>query len=127
MCESLLMSVATTPQAFPRTFPIPDDLLTSVKVPSPLLWKSQEAIGLYRWGIQYPRLASSPAWQSLLLDLSKSTKRQTNRSSRPSLSQSNHTALDDHPGAATPAFAVTSVKVPSPLLWYRMLLPYWVT
>ena len=43
---SLLRSVATTPQAFPRYFPIPDDLLTSVKVPSPLLWKSQLGVGL---------------------------------------------------------------------------------
>ena len=32
-------------------------------------------------------------------------------------------ALVVQPGAATPAFCVTSVKVPSPLLWYRMQRP----
>ena len=42
---SLLTSVATTPHAFPSALAMPDSLLTSVKVPSPLLWKSQLAAG----------------------------------------------------------------------------------
>src|SRR5215475_6503943 len=42
----LLRTAATAPHAFPRYFAIPDDLLTSVNVPSPLLWKSQLGVGL---------------------------------------------------------------------------------
>ena len=43
---SLLMSVATTPHDFPGLSAIPIFWLTSVNVPSPLLWKSQLAIGV---------------------------------------------------------------------------------
>ncbi len=45
-------SVATTPQALPRCPAIPLSLLTSVKVPSPLLWKRLLGRGLKMRGIQ---------------------------------------------------------------------------
>ena len=44
--------MATTPQAFPRCLAMPEDWLTSVKVPSPLLWKSRLGKGLYNVGMQ---------------------------------------------------------------------------
>src|SRR5438132_12012207 len=57
---SLLMSAATTPHAFAGDLSIPDSLLTSVNVPSPLLWKSQQGIGLYGVGLQYHRAFVGP-------------------------------------------------------------------
>src|SRR5215472_2169259 len=64
---SLLMSAATTPQPFAGEPAIPDSLLTSVNVPSPLLWKSQQGIGLYRVGLQYQRALVGPQPQKRFL------------------------------------------------------------
>src|SRR6516225_1394253 len=83
---SLLTSQATTPQAFARESAIPVSLLTSVNVPSPLLWKSQHGIGSYTRGMQYQRSFFSRLPHHLFFSLLKSTKRQTKRSRRPSLS-----------------------------------------
>ena len=49
---SLLMSVATTPSAFPSDFWMSVPLLTSVNVPSPLLWYSALGVGLKTRGMQ---------------------------------------------------------------------------
>src|SRR5580704_10754971 len=57
---SLLMSAATTPHALAKDFAIPDSLLTSVNVPSPLLRNSQHGAGLYTFGLQYQRLFAAP-------------------------------------------------------------------
>src|SRR5580704_2170317 len=57
---SLLISAATTPQALAKDFAIPDSLLTSVNVPSPLLWNSQQGAGLYTLGLQYQRRLETP-------------------------------------------------------------------
>src|SRR5579864_51633 len=57
---SLLMSAATTPQALANDFAIPDSLLTSVNVPSPLLRNSQHGAGLYTFGLQYQRRLADP-------------------------------------------------------------------
>jgi hypothetical protein len=49
---SLLISVATTPSALPMARWMSVPLLTSVKVPSPLLWKSRLGVGLKTRGMQ---------------------------------------------------------------------------
>ena len=49
---SLLTSVATAPNDLPGEFAIPDSLLTSVNVPSPLLRKSCDGVGLKTRGMQ---------------------------------------------------------------------------
>src|SRR5580658_8026477 len=57
---SLLISAATTPQALAKDFAIPDSLLASVNVPSPLLRNSQQGAGLYTLGLQYQRRLEAP-------------------------------------------------------------------
>src|SRR6266849_9191348 len=74
---SLLMSAATTPHAFARDLAIPDSLLTSVNVPSPLLWNNQEGAGVNGAGLQYARWFSTPRPHWRLVVLENSTKRQT--------------------------------------------------
>ena len=49
---SLLMSVATTPSALPSARWMSVPALTSVNVPSPLLWKSRLGVGLKKRGMQ---------------------------------------------------------------------------
>src|SRR5260370_30651915 len=90
---SLLISQATTPHAFARDPAIPDSLLTSVNVPSPLLRKTQHGIGSYTRGMQYHRSLVLRLPQHLFFYISKSTKSHTTRAKRPPLSQSNQPAL----------------------------------
>jgi hypothetical protein len=52
MRPSLLMSVATTPRPLPRDFWMSVPFETSVKVPSPLLWKRRLGVGLKMRGMQ---------------------------------------------------------------------------
>src|SRR6266571_449772 len=63
---SLLMSAATTPQPFAGELAMPDSLLTSVNVPSPLLWKSQQGIALYGVGLQYQSVGWSITAENVL-------------------------------------------------------------
>src|SRR5580704_8593356 len=57
---SLLISAATTPHALAKDFAIPESLLTSVNVPSPLLRNNQQGAGLYTLGLQYQRRLEAP-------------------------------------------------------------------
>src|SRR5947208_15482783 len=105
------MSQATTPHAFAIASAMPVSLLTSVNVPFPLLWNNQHGIGSYTRGIQYQRSLVSRLPHHLFFPLLNSTNRQTNKSSRPSLSSSNLTALQPPAVDATPAFSVTCLNL----------------
>src|SRR5436189_6484961 len=52
---SLLISAATTPQPFAGQPAMPDSLLTSVNVPSALLWNGQQGIAVFGVGLEYHR------------------------------------------------------------------------
>jgi len=84
MRPSLLMSVATTPQALPKYFPMPEVWETFGKSSIAVVMKQPTG----HWFVKMRNAIANfvVGMRGRFLDLSKSTKRQTNKSSRPSLS-----------------------------------------
>src|SRR3954469_187351 len=119
-------SEITTPSPLLRYFPMPVDSLTSVNTPWPSFLNTRFDMGGKARGWQYARrlARSSPQNGS---GRERSTYRVTNRSRSPSPSRSANAQLVLQPPPATPADAVTSVKVKSPRFLYSALPPAPVT